>query len=130
VARANNASDFATVDDQAPVPTSFDIARDVPAITEDQVKDDQETNNEAAPFWHPAWASVQRKFEELLEAYDGNNILQFKDLPIDEFKVRVLANQTVREEIKKIMEDVQNAVEAIEQQPNRPKQPNSSDTGS
>lgn len=115
----------ANTDDYSPAPAfgTADIHRDVPAIKDDQQADDADLKKQAAPYWHPAWAVVQEKFEDLLEAYDGNNVLQFKDLPADEFKIKLLANQAVHAEISKIMEDVKSAVEEIESQPKRRQQP-------
>lgn len=123
-------SDFSrTPDDASPIPAApFSIAADVPAVDDnspDNQADDVATTKEAAAYWHPAWETVQQKFQDLLDAYDGNNVTQFKDLPPQEFQVKVLAQAVVREEIKKIMEDVQRAVESVEQRPKPGKQPSS-----
>jgi len=121
-------SDFsATPDDMSPVPggPGFAIQEDVPAVapnSPENTADDIATDKEAAPYWHPAWESVQDKFNALLDSYDGNNVMQFKDLPPAEFQIKVLAQQTVRAELTKIMEDVQRAVESVEQRPKPGKQ--------
>lgn len=119
----------APIDDVSPVPAApFSITADVPAVdpnSPDNLADDAATEKEASPRWHPAWDSVQEKFEAILEEYDGNNVVQFKDLPAEDFKIKVLAQQVVRNEIKKIMEDTQRAVESVEQRPKRAKDSNS-----
>lgn len=112
----------APLDDQAPVPLSpFAVSQDVPAIDEDQQEDDAATQKEAAPYWHPAWETVEEKFREQLAVYKANNALVYKDLPADEFKIRMSSEAVVAEILEKVMEDVKRAVETVEQQPKRPK---------
>jgi L-lactate utilization protein LutC len=62
---------------------------------------------------------VEEKFRQLLEEYDGNNIMQYKDLPAQEFQVKVLAQAVVRAEITKLMEDVKDAVQSVESRKQR-----------
>jgi L-lactate utilization protein LutC len=118
-------SDFAEpmTDDVALIPSdSFAIAQDVPAVgpSDPQTKADEAAENkEAAPYWHPAWEVVEEKLRQLLEEYDGNNIMQYKDLPAQEFQVKVLAQAVVRAEITKLMEDVRHAVQSVESRKQR-----------
>lgn len=119
----------APLDDQSPVPAApFSIAQDIPALDpnapgNDQSEDDKTTDREAAPFWSAAWESVQEKFEAVLDTYgQPANALQYKDLPADEFKIKMLSEATVHTEITKIMEDVHRAVESVEQRPKPDKQ--------
>ena len=105
-------------DDSAIVPSVFAIATDVPAVETDQNEDDKETTKQAAPYWHPAWAAVEDRFNELLKTYgDPANATLYKDLPADEFKIRMLAEAVVHSELEKIMEDVKRAVESVESRP-------------
>jgi hypothetical protein len=105
-------------DDQSPAPVlgaTFSIAPEVDTAT-DQQEDDRETSRQAAPYWHPAWEKVQDEFEEKIAAYgDPGNALAYKDLPAEEFKLRMLTEATVRGELKTIMENVKSAVEQSEQ---------------
>lgn len=117
-------SDFAATDDLSPVPVA-PMAEVAPVIEQDQQVDDTEDAKLAQAYWHPAWEKVQKLFENKLEAYDGNNVAQFKDLEPMDFKARVLANQIIYGEIKSIMEDVQRAVESVGSQPKPGKQPKS-----
>lgn len=116
---AETQSDFAAADDMAPIPIMPNP--DVPAIEEDQVTDDVETTKEAQPFWHPAWETVQKKFETNIATYSANNALAYKDLDAFDFKVRVTSEAAIAEILTGIMEDVKRAVESVEQQPARPK---------
>jgi hypothetical protein len=120
----------APLDDQSPIPAApFSIAQDIPALDpnadgNDQSEDDKSTDREAAPFWSPAWESVQEKFEAVLDTYgQPGNAIQYKDLPADEFKIKMLTEAAVHTEITKIMEDVHRAVESVEQRPKPDKQP-------
>lgn len=120
-------SDFKATDDQAPIPIPPAVTtEDLPVISADQKQDETEDDKLAQAFWHPAWDKVAEILNTKLEAYDGNNIEQYKDLAPNDFKATVLANQIIHNEIKSLMEDIKNAVEAVESRPNRPKQPKSS----
>lgn len=115
-------------DDQAPIPAlgqAFSVTPDVDTVT-GQSEDDKQTDRAAAPYWHPAWETVQERFEELLETY-GNpaNATIYRDFPDDEFKIRMLTEATVHQELTKIMEDVKRAVESVESRPKPAKQPKS-----
>jgi len=116
------------VDDMAPVPT-FDVSRELPAVDEDQIKDEQKTNQEAQPAWSPAWETVRDKLQFHIDAYRTNGAKSHADKPAEEFKIAMLVDAHVAEVLEGIMEDVKDAVEAIEQQPNRPKQSSSSTRG-
>lgn len=118
-------TDFRADDTMAPPP----VMPEVPAIAEDQIQDDIETTQMAEPYWHPAWAPVEKRFKEALEAYGGNNAMAYKDLPADEFKIKMMSERVVYDLVKELMEDVKSAVEAVEQQPSRPRQPRRSAGG-
>lgn len=111
-------------DDYSPAPQlgTFSVAPEAPSVSQEQLEAEKENEQQAAPYWHPAWAKVQERFEEILESYGGNNAAAYKDLPPDEFKIRMMSESVVHAEISKIMEDVKSAVEQSQQQPKRPKQ--------
>lgn len=122
-------SDFAPTDDMAPIPVA-PMAEVAPVIEEDQQADDTEDAKLAAAYWHPAWEKVQDKMQETLDSYgDPGNAVAYKDMPADEFKIKMLTEATVRAEWNKIMEDVKRAVQSVEQQqrkgPKPAKQPRS-----
>lgn len=104
-------------DDQAPPPIgpTFDVPETVAA---DQSADEIQEAKDAAPFWHPAWETVQAKFEEKINAYgESSNALVLKDKPADEFKIDMIVAAIVTAELTEIMEDVKRAVESIERRP-------------
>jgi hypothetical protein len=115
-----------TTDDQSPIPAApFSIAQIFQDIHRGSVRGRQETDREAAPYWSAAWETVQEKFEAVLETYgQTSNAMQYKDLPADEFKIKMLTEAAIRTEITKIMEDVQRAVESVESRPKPAKQSN------
>lgn len=110
-------------DDQSPTPVlpMANIAPDVPAIEEDQVKDDIEDQKKAQAAWHPAFETIKNKLEGHLEAYRTNGAKVHEELSAEEFKIRLLVDAHVADILEEVIEDVTNAVEAVEQQPNRPK---------
>ena len=114
-------SDFKAQDDLAQVP--LPPMPDVPAIEEEQQEADIETTKAAQPYWHPAWETVQDKFQGLVDTYSANNALVHKDLPADEFKIRMSAEATVAAHLTDIMEDVKRAVESVDSRPKPGKRP-------
>jgi hypothetical protein len=127
---AKERSDFSPtpiVDEVSPVPAFGigDIQRDIPAIDDDQNQDDIETDRQAAPYWHPAWAPVQEKFEEFLEIHGYNSAESHRELPADEFKIRMLVDAECANLVERLMEDVKRAVESVESRPKPTKQPKS-----
>lgn len=109
-------------DDMAPVP-SFNIATDIPALDEtnpdnQQSKDDQETDKMAAPMWHPSWEKVQQRFEEEIATRNpAGGANTHRELPADEFKIRMIVDSDVVGILETIMEDVKRAVESVESRP-------------
>lgn len=116
-------NDFAKnppTDDMAPVPT-FDVSRELPDVEGDQIKDEQATNQQAQPFYSPAWETVVKKLQTHLDAYRTNGAKTHEDKSAQEFKIAMLVDAHVAEILEDILTEVKDAVEAIEQQPNRPK---------
>lgn len=121
---AKKQGDFAPTDDMAPIPVA--PMPELPTIEEDQAKDETEDSKLAQAYWHPAFAKVQEKMQEVMDRYgDPGNAVAYKDLPADEFKIKMLTEAAIRAEWTKIMEDVQRAVESIESRPKPGKQPKS-----
>lgn len=116
-------SDFAPVDDQSPVPMA--PMPELPAIAADISADEIEEEKRAQPYWHPAWAEVQKIMEDAIAEYSANNALVYKDLPADEFKIRMCSEDAVAVILKNIMEDVKRAVESVEHRPKPAKRPRS-----
>jgi hypothetical protein len=98
------------MDDSAPVP----IAPEIPAIEEQQEEANQNDQQTAQAYWHPAWSKVQEMFEQKLEAYKLNGALAHQQLPADEFKIRMMVDAHVNAVLEEIMEDVKRAVESVE----------------
>ncbi len=108
--------DTAALDDVAPIPVA--PMPELPTVEEDQAQDETEDAKLAQAYWHPAWSKVQEKFQEVLDRYGSkDNALAYKDLPADEFKIKMIAEATVKQEWEKIMEDVKRAVESFESRP-------------
>lgn len=108
--------DPSPLDDQGPMP--MPPMPELPTIEEDLAADETEDDKLAQAYWSPAWGPVQEKLQAILDTYgDPANAVVYKDLPAEEFKVRMLSEAAVRTEITKIMEDVKRAVESIESRP-------------
>ena len=110
-------------DDYSPMPQlgAFNIQPDVDTET-DQDADDKETNQWAAPRWHPAWDKVQDIFEEEIASRNpAGGANSHRELPADEFKIRMITDADVVAVLEGIMEKVKSAVEQSEQQPKRAK---------
>jgi hypothetical protein len=122
-------SDFSrTPDDASPIPAApFSIASDVPAVdpdSPDNQADEIAENKEAAPRWHPAWDTVQERFEqEIASRNPAGGANTHRDLPAEEFKIRMIVDSDVVGILESIMEDVKRAVDSTEQRPKPAKQP-------
>lgn len=111
-------------DDNSPAPLGlgnpYSVTPDVPAVDVDQDDDDKETTERAQPYWHPAWEKVQERFEQEIEARNpagGANV--HRELPAEEFKIRMIVDADVVAVLESIMEDVKSAVEQVESRPKR-----------
>lgn len=114
-------SDFSPVaDDYSPPPLA--PSPEAPAIIEEQDQAENETLKTAQPYYHAAWESVMKVFDDKIASYaDSSNAIVLKDQIAEEFKISMLVAAIVTGEIKSIKEDVLRAVESVEQQPSRPK---------
>lgn len=113
-------------DDYSPSPAlglTFNTAPETPEVDKEQEEADKETNQWAAPRWHSAWDKVQEVFEdEIASRNPAGGANSHRELPADEFKIRMITDADVVAVLEGIMERIQSAVEQSEQQPKRKKQ--------
>lgn len=120
-------SDFSKdplIDEQAPSPIapSFSVPEVEETIDEDQARADQETDQKAAAYWHPAWEHVQTMFEEKIAAFRGHGgAIAHQEKSPEEFKIAMLVDAMVANHLEEIMKDVQDAVESVEHRPKQSK---------
>lgn len=86
---------------------------EAPEQDEDDVLLDAKDNAVAQAYFHPAWVEVEQRFIDEIEK--RNSVATIPDnLPADEFKIEALSNQKCRAFLIGVLEEVKNAVNAVE----------------